>query len=110
MNAYERLAQSYERLLRNENGENDSHFSQIDQETVQRKIKVLRIVAELSKEEIDALFDTTVFNDIVKGYFLALTEHALPILTVEQKSALVNGLDSALDKLSAAEARKKLEK
>lgn len=97
MNGFERMAQAYEKMLRG--GAED--------EGIKQKIKVLRLVAGLTEDEIDALFDTSAFNSIVKGYLIAAMGNAE--LTDEQRSDIQNGLRFALDEMSAGDARRKYE-
>lgn len=105
LNGYEMMAQSYEKFLQRPHGED---FDAADARGIEMKIKALRIVAKLEEEEIDELFNTSAFNNIVKGYLIAALENAE--LTEEQRDDVRDGLRFALDEMSATEARKKYER
>lgn len=105
LNGYEMMAQDYEKFLQRPYGE---YFDAADARKIEMKIKALRILAKLEEEEIDALFDTSAFNNIVKGYLIAALENAE--LTEEQRDDIRDGLRFALDEMSAWDARRKYER
>lgn len=108
MNGYEMMAQAYEKMLRD--GTKDENFDGFDAMDAMQKIKALRLVAEMTDDEIDALFDTSAFNNIVKGYLWAAMEQTDPELTDEQKRAIAGCFASVLDEMSAWDARRKYER
>ncbi len=105
LNGYEMMAQDYEKMLHDKS--TDEYFDAADARDVEMKIKALRTVARLNEEEIDALFDTSAFNSIVKGYLWAAMEQTDPELTEEQKNAIAGCFSLVLSEMSAWDARRK---
>lgn len=62
MNGYQMTADSYRQLL-----ESDK-YPDIDREAIQHKIKALDFLATATEEERLELFNSSAFNDVVKGY------------------------------------------
>lgn len=63
MNGYELHANAYRKILQ----ENDS-LSEDVKASIEREIKILDIMANLSEQERMMLFDTGAYNDVLKGY------------------------------------------
>lgn len=63
MNGYELHVNAYRKILQ----ENDS-LSEDVKASIEREIKILDIMANLSEQERMMLFDTGAYNDVLKGY------------------------------------------
>ena len=61
MNGYQMTADSYRTLLERE--------KDIDRASIESKIKALDFLATATEEERLELFNSSAFNDLVKGYF-----------------------------------------
>lgn len=59
MNGYTMLAESYKKLL---------HEGKVTEEEAKKNIKVMEFLAECSEEEINIMFDSAAFNEIMKEY------------------------------------------
>ncbi len=94
MNGYKMLADSYRALL------NDATTNQ---DNIRTHITALDFLAKCDKATIYALFDSSAFNDIVKGYVSMVADNAEE-LTDEQKSHLKYHVESLFDMVSARQA------
>ena len=94
MNGYKMLADSCRKLL------NDATA---DQDDIKIRIKALDFLAECDKATIYALFDSSAFNDIVKGYVAMIADNAED-LTDEQRSHIKYHIESLFDIASAKQA------
>ena len=94
MNGYKMLADAYRKFL------NDATA---DQDSIKTHIKALDFLAECDKATIYALFDSSAFNDIVKGYVSLMADNEKE-LTDEQKSHLKYHVESLFDMVSARQA------
>lgn len=94
MNGYKMLADSYRKFL------NDAAA---DQDDIKIRIKALDFLAECDKATIYALFDSSAFNDIVKGYVAMMADNAED-LTDEQRSYIKYHIESLFDVTSAKQA------
>ena len=63
MNGYKTMADSYRKLL-----ENSNNYPDLDKEATEKRIKVYDFLATCDKEMKLELFNSTAFNDVVKGY------------------------------------------
>ena len=95
MNGYTLLAESYKKLLLSDKG-------QTDKADLQRKIDALEALADADDGKIYALFDTSAFNDIVKGY----AKKALDNLGTEkeERQKIINEIAFLFDTFKAEEA------
>ena len=59
MNGYTMLAESYKKLLQE---------GKVTEEEAKKNIKVMEFLAECSEEEINIMFDSAAFNEIMKEY------------------------------------------
>ena len=59
MNGYTMLAESYKKLLKE---------GKVTEEEAKKNIKVMEFLAECSEEEINIMFDSAAFNEIMKAY------------------------------------------
>lgn len=81
---------------------------QLTEEEAAPRLKALDFLAGCSREEINALFDATAFNDIAKGYlYFALDD--IKDMSDEDKQQIKNNYAYMLDTKSAKEARKRYE-
>lgn len=97
MNGYEMMADSYRNLL-----EQHPDEPQEVKADLACKVKALDIMANCSDSERLALFDTSAFNDVVKGYVkLALDNTEIE---EEQRKAIVNEVSYLFDVTTANEA------
>lgn len=94
MNGYKMLADSCRKLL------NDATA---DQDDIKIRIKALDFLAKCDKATIYALFDSSAFNDIVKGYVAMIADNAED-LTDEQRSHIKYHIESLFDIASAKQA------
>lgn len=94
MNGYKMLADSYRKFL------NDATA---DQDDIKMRIKALDFLSKCDKATIYALFDSSAFNDIVKGY-IAMAADDEKDLTDEQRSHLKYHIESLFDVTSAKQA------
>ena len=94
MNGYKLIADSYRDFLQTE--------KDIDKAEVEQKIKALDFLASCSKEEMYELFNSSAFNDVVKGYVLLALDNLKT--DTEQRNAIVNEVSYLFDIKSAAEA------
>ena len=67
------------------------------------KIKALDIMANCSDSERLALFDTSAFNDVVKGYVMIALDNIG--IEEEQRKAIVNEVSYLFDVTTANEAK-----
>lgn len=63
MNGYELHANAYRKFLRE-----DDSLSEEVKASIEREIKILDIMANLSEQERMMLFDTGAYNDVLKSY------------------------------------------
>lgn len=94
MNGYKMTADAYREFL------NDPSA---DQEAIKTKIKALDFLATCDKATICALFDSSAFNDIVKGYVAMIADDAKD-LTDEQRSYIKGHISGLFDMVQAAQA------
>lgn len=94
MNGYKMLADSYRKFL------NDATA---DQDSVKTHIKALDFLAKCDKATIYALFDSSAFNDIVKGYIAMIADNTEE-LTDEQRSYIKYHIEGLFDSVSAKQA------
>ena len=94
MNGYKMLADSCRKLL------NDATA---DQDDIKIRIKALDFLAECDKATIYALFDSSAFNDIVKGYIAMIVDNEKE-LTNEQRSHIKGRIEGLFDSVSSKQA------
>ncbi len=94
MNGYKMLADSYRALL------NDATTNQ---DNIRTHITALDFLAKCDKATIYALFDSSAFNNIVKGYVSMVADKAED-LTEEQKSHLKGRIEGLFDSVSSKQA------
>lgn len=94
MNGYQLTADSYRKLLQTE--------QDIDKAKVEQKIKALDFLASCSKEERLELFNSSAFNDVVKGYVLLALDNLKT--DTEQRKAIINEVAYLFDIKGADEA------
>lgn len=94
MNGYKMTADAYRKLLGDPTA---------DQESLQRKIKALDFLATCDKATMYALFDSSAFNDIVKGYVEMIANEA-DDLTDDQRSYIKGRISGLFDTVPAAKA------
>jgi len=99
MNGYELHSDSYKKYL--EMHPDMDENSKVD---MQRKIKALDFLADSTKEERLELFNSSAFNDVVKGYFLMAVDN----MKLEEKvrNGLLQELRWLFDTVSAEQAEK----
>ena len=98
MNGYKMLADSYRQVLEGDGSQG------IDKAAVEKKIKVLDFLATCDAEEIQELFNSSAFNDIVRGYFLMAMQNM--DLEEEKISQIIQNLKNLFDMVTAGEAEK----
>lgn len=97
MNGYEFMSRAYRDAL-----ENDTELTAEAQESIRAKIKALDFLATATRAERLELFNSTAFNDVVKGYFqMALDNTELP---QETKTQLLRELIDLFESKTADEA------
>ncbi len=94
MNGYKMLADSYRKFIDDKTA---------DQNSVKTHIKALDFLAECDKATIYALFDSSAFNDIVKGYVSLMADNEKE-LTDEQRSHLKGHIEGLFDRVAAEQA------
>lgn len=94
MNGYQITADSYRKLLQTE--------PDIDRAKTEQKIKALDFLASCSKEERLELFNSSAFNDVVKGYVLLALDNLKT--DPEQRKAIINEVAYLFDIKRADEA------
>lgn len=94
MNGYQITADSYRTLLQTE--------PDIDRAKTEQKIKALDFLASCSKEERLELFNSSAFNDVVKGYVLLALDNLKT--DPEQRKAIINEVAYLFDIKRADEA------
>lgn len=94
MNGYQMTADSYRKLLERE--------QDIDRASIESKIKALDFLATCSKEERLELFNSSAFNDVVKGYMQMAIDNMK--LEEETKSGLLQELRYLFDTVTAEQA------
>lgn len=94
MNGYKMLADSYRRFLDDPTA---------DQTDVKAHIKALDFLAECDKKTVYRLFDSSAFNDIIKGY-VYLIANGLEDLTDDQRKAIKGRISRLLDDTGAEQA------
>lgn len=75
-----------------------------DLERTAAKVKAFEFLSTCTDADIFALFDTSVFNDIMKGYVMLAAKSAE--LLEEDAAAIMGGIRCALDDTSAEKAYK----
>ncbi|MCD8250177.1 MAG: hypothetical protein LUC60_10085 [Lachnospiraceae bacterium] len=98
MNGYTLSAKAYKQLL-----EQRPDLSDADKANILKTIKSLELMAEMSDEDRNDLFDTGAFNDISYGYF----KTALKRCDVDRDTManILSEFRYLLDVMSAAAAR-----
>lgn len=98
MNGYQMHAQAYQKLLQREG------LTDAERKDIESKIKVLSCMADLSEDERLKMFDTTAWNDVLKGY----VKYAADVAKLPEKyrDALMQGIDSGLDTMNAERAER----
>lgn len=94
MNGYQMTADSYRTLLERE--------QDIDRASIESKIKALDFLATCSKEERLELFNSSAFNDVVKGYLKMACNNME--LEDEVRQGLLNELRYLFDTVTAEQA------
>ena len=94
MNGYQMTADSYRTLLEREQN--------IDRASIERKIKALDFLATCTKEERLELFNSSAFNDVVKGYLKMACNNME--LEDETRQGLLNELRYLFDTVTADQA------
>lgn len=67
MNGFQMQADTYRNLLETD--------KTLDREAIQKRIKAYDFLATCDREEALALFDSSAFNDVVKGYLKMAVDH-----------------------------------
>ena len=96
MNGYKMLADEYRKFLDDPD---------TDQEDINRKIKALDFLATCDRATIHELFDSSAFNDIVKGYVEMIADESED-LTDGQKSYIKGRISGLFDRVTASQAEK----
>lgn len=94
MNGYKMIADSYRAFLDDPTA---------DQDSLKTRIKALDFLAKCDKATIYALFDSSAFNDIVKGYIAMIADNTEE-LTDEQRSYIKYHIEGLFDSVSAKDA------
>lgn len=94
MNGYQITADSYRTLLQTD--------KDIDRAKTEQKIKALDFLASCSKEERLELFNSSAFNDVVKGYVLLALDNLKT--DPKQRKAIINEVAYLFDIKTADEA------
>lgn len=96
MNGYQMTADSYRQLL-----ESDK-YPDLDREAIKHKIKALDFLATATEEERLELFNSSAFNDVVKGYIKMAVDNME--LEDEVRQGLLNELRYLFDTVTADQA------
>lgn len=94
MNGYKMLADSYRKFI-------DDNTA--DQDNIRTHITALDFLAKCDKATIYALFDSSAFNDIVKGYVAMIADNEKE-LTGEQRSHIKGRIEGLFDSVSSKQA------
>lgn len=94
MNGYKRMADAYRKILDDPT---------IDQEATKATIKALDFLATCDRATIYALFDSSAFNDIVKGYVEMIADEGEDF-TEEQRRYIKRHISGLFDMRTAAQA------
>lgn len=94
MNGYQMTADSYRTLLEREQN--------IDRASIESKIKALDFLATATEEERLELFNSSAFNDVVKGYLKMAVDNME--LEDEVRQGLLNELRYLFDTVTAKQA------
>lgn len=94
MNGYQMTADSYRTLLEREQN--------IDRASIESKIKALDFLATATEEERLELFNSSAFNDVVKGYLKMAVDNME--LEDEVRQGLLNELRYLFDTVGAKQA------
>ena len=97
MNGYQLTADAYKKILEQEPAENTETRQQL-----QTKIKALEYLAGADDATIHALFDSSAFNSIVKGYIKLALDNT--DTDKEQAAEIMRELNYLFDTKGAAEA------
>lgn len=100
MNGYTMLAESYKKLLQE---------GKVTEEEAKKNIKVMEFLAECSEEEINIMFDSAAFNEIMKEYVRRAINNAdlgEEEKKEEIKSKIMNELRWLLSEKTAGEIMK----
>ena len=104
MNGYTMLAESYKKLLQE---------GKVTEEEAKKNIKVMEFLAECSEEEINIMFDSAAFNEIMKEYVRRAINNADLGEEEEKeeiKSKIMNELRWLLSEKTAGEIMKSCNK
>lgn len=96
MNGYELHANAYRKILRE-----DDSLSEEVKASIEREIKILDIMANLSEQERMMLFDTGAYNDIVKEYCRKAME--MHNMSYEDIQAVLGNIKYLFDSIKATE-------
>lgn len=100
MNGYKVMADSYRKYLDSLTSGEDSELKT----ALNRSIKVNDFLAECDEQMINELFNSSAFNDILKGYVdIAVSE--LEDLTEGQRYNIRGKISALLDRVPAKEAK-----
>ena len=100
MNGYKVMADSYRQYLDSLTSGEDSELKT----ALNRSIKVNDFLAECDEQMINELFNSSAFNDILKGYVdIAVSE--LEDLTEGQRHNIRGKISALLDRVPAKEAK-----
>lgn len=94
MNGYQMTADSYRKLLESE--------KDIDRASTESKIKALDFLATATEKERLELFNSSAFNDVVKGYLKMACDNLK--LEDEVRQGLLNELRYLFDTVTADQA------
>ena len=95
MNGYQMIADSYRTLSERE--------KDIDRASIESKIKALDFLATATEEERLELFNSSAFNDVVKGYMEMAVDNME--LEDEVRQGLLNELRYLFDTVTADQAK-----
>lgn len=96
MNSYKLLADSYRRIQ-------DDHDAPEVRDDMNASIKALDFLAECDQKTIYKLFDSSAFNDVVKGY-VSMIADSLEDLEDDQRHAIKGRICRLLDDRNAEQA------
>jgi len=97
LNGYQITADGYKEYL-----EKNPNTPEEVKASMQKKIKVLSFLGECDKEEKHQLFNSSAFNDMLKGYVLKAADNLK--YTREKRQELINEIAYLLDTMDANES------
>lgn len=101
MNNYDITLASMQELL-------ELDVPKVDKKAIKLQIASLQIVKDKSDREINALYDTGVFNDITYGYLSAVMQYCN--ISEDKKAEMLESLHWLHDTMCAGEIVKKMQK